>query len=224
MKYVSFVIVGIAIFIGISVAGQYDSISAVQATPSLILSNLLDGNARYVSGETRSANLPEDRAALAAGQSPDVVVIRCADSRVAPEIVFDQELGDLFVCGVAGNVPTPEIIGSIEYAVAVLGSKLIVVMGHSSCGAVSAAMGDTSELPQPLRLLIGQVQLPSTQKHPDYTLSDAIVCNAQHGIHVLLTGSEVIANAVEAGDLEIVSGVQDLATGEFTLIKQGDDY
>ena len=104
MKYASFVIIGIAIFIGVSVTGQYDSITAVQAAPSLILSNLLDGNARYVSGETRSVNLPEDRAALAAGQSPDVVVIRCADSRVAPEIVFDQELGDLFVFSYVLNV------------------------------------------------------------------------------------------------------------------------
>ena len=220
MNHIKFAIACIAIFVGASIATQYEPLAAGNAKgSSLILRNLLDGNARYVSGNTTSRNLPEDRGLLAAGQSPAVVVIRCADSRVAPEIVFDQELGDLFVCGVAGNVPTPEIIGSIEYAVSVLGSEVIVVMGHTSCGAVSAAMGDTSELPQPLRLLIGQVQLPSTKKHPNYTLSDAIVCNAQHGIHVLLTGSEVIANAVAAGDLEIVSGVQDLATGQFTIIK-----
>ena len=220
MNHIKFPIACIAIFTGISIATYYESTAIENAEDSSsIVKNLLDGNARYVSGNATASNLPEDRKALAAGQSPKVVVIRCADSRVAPEIVFDQELGDLFVCGVAGNVPTPEIIGSIEYAVAVLGSKVIVVMGHSACGAVDAAMGDTSELPQPLRLLIGQVQLPSVKQHPNYTLSDAIACNAQHGIHVLMTGSEVIANAVEAGDLEIVSGVQDLATGEFTIIK-----
>ena len=220
MNHIKFAIACIVIFVGASIAIQEVYAEAGNKKEvSLILSNLLEGNARYVSGNATSKNLPEDRKSLAAGQSPDVVVIRCADSRVAPEIVFDQELGNLFVCGVAGNVPTPEIIGSIEYAVAVLGSKVIVVMGHSACGAVDAAMGDTSELPQPLRLLIGQVQLPSVKQHPNYTLSDAIACNAQHGIHVLMTGSEVIANAVEAGDLEIVSGVQDLATGEFTIIK-----
>ncbi|MFT4592818.1 MAG: carbonic anhydrase [Phycisphaerales bacterium] len=220
MNHLKFVIGCIVIFVGASIATQ-DEFSEVGDSKgiSLIVNNLLEGNARYVSGNMTSRNLPEDRESLAAGQSPDVVVIRCADSRVAPEIVFDQQLGSLFVCGVAGNVPTPEIIGSIEYAVAVLGSRVIVVMGHSSCGAVSAAMGDTSELPQPLRLLIGQVQLPSVKQHPNYTLSDAIVCNAQHGIQALLTGSEVIANAVEAGELKIISGVQDLASGKFTIIK-----
>jgi carbonic anhydrase len=220
MNHIKFVVACIAIFAGMSIATYYESTAIENVEDSsTIVKNLLDGNSRYVSGNATSSNLPEDRKALAAGQSPKVVVIRCADSRVAPEIVFDQELGDLFVCGVAGNVPTPEIIGSIEYAVAVLGSKVIVVMGHSSCGAVIAAMGDTSELPQPLRLLIGQVQLPSSKKHPIYTLPDAIACNAQHGIHVLMTGSEVIANAVAAGELKIVAGVQDLATGKFTLIE-----
>ena len=220
MNHIKFSIACITIFAGISIATLYESVAIENVEDSSsIITNLLEGNARYVSGNATSSNLPEDRKALAAGQSPDVVVIRCADSRVAPEIVFDQKLGDLFVCGVAGNIPTPEIIGSIEYAVAVLGSKVIVVMGHSSCGAVSAAMGDTSELPQPLRLLIGQVQLPSTKKHPNYTLPDAITCNAQHGIHVLMTGSEVIASAVAEGELKIVAGVQDLATGKFTLIE-----
>ena len=142
MNHIKFAIACVAIFVGASIATQYESaVTGNAKDSSLILRNLLDGNARYVSGNTTSRNLPEDRGLLAAGQSPAVVVIRCADSRVAPEIVFDQELGDLFVCGVAGNVPTPEIIGSIEYAVAVLGSEVIVVMGHSSCGAVSAAMG-----------------------------------------------------------------------------------
>ena len=220
MNHIKFAIACIAIFAGISIATQFGSAAVENAEDSSsIVQNLLEGNARYVSGNATSSNLPEDRKALAAGQSPEVVVIRCADSRVAPEIVFDQKLGDLFVCGVAGNIPTPEIIGSIEYAVAVLGSKVIVVMGHSSCGAVSAAMGDTSELPQPLRLLIGQVQLPSTKKNPSYTLPDAIACNAEHGIHILMTGSEVIADAVAAGELKIVAGVQDLATGKFTLIE-----
>jgi carbonic anhydrase len=220
MNHIKFSIACITIFAGISIATLYESVAIENVEDSSsIITNLLEGNARYVSGNATSSNLPEDRKALAAGQAPEVVVIRCADSRVAPEIVFDQKLGDLFVCGVAGNIPTPEIIGSIEYAVAVLGSKVIVVMGHSACGAVGAAMGDTSELPQPLRLLIGQVQLPSTKKHPNYTLPDAITCNAQHGIHVLMTGSEVIASAVAEGELKIVAGVQDLATGKFTLIE-----
>ena len=124
------------------------------------LRKLLDGNARYQAGTNCSLNPCPTTISLDAGQSPFAAFIRCADSRVAPEIVFDQPLGSLFVCGVAGNIPTIEIVASLEYAVCVLETKLIVIMGHSSCGAVTAALEDErtrSELPGHLPGLIERI-------------------------------------------------------------------
>ena len=112
--------------------------------PKDALQRLIDGNSRFVSGQTTSHNAAIDRATMSEGQAPFAVVLRCADSRVSPEIVFDQPLGNLFVCAVAGNVPTPEIVESLEYAVGQLSSPLIVVMGHTNCGAVAHA---TAHLP-----------------------------------------------------------------------------
>ena len=194
-------------------------------TPDAAIVELVAGNARYVAGKLESHNLPAARAGLAEGQAPFAAVIRCADSRVSPEIVFDQPLGELFVCGVAGNVPTPEIIASLEFGVAVLGCKAIVVMGHSACGAVVAALDhrdDTSALPGSLPGLVDQIVVPCVET-ADVTapgaLEKAIGCNAHEGIAKLLKGSEILAKAVNEGTLKIVSGVQDLKTGKFTIGK-----
>ncbi len=195
------------------------------ATPDAALGELMAGNARYVEGRMESHNLPAARSGLAAGQAPFAAVIRCADSRVAPEIVFDQPLGDLFVCGVAGNIPTSEIIASMEFGVAVLGAKVIVVMGHSACGAVDAALThqkDTSGLPGNLPGLIDQIIVPCTiDADPDApgALDKAIACNAHQGIDGLLRGSQLLSDAVKAGTLKVVAGVQDLKSGRFTLVK-----
>ena len=187
---------------------------------------LMDGNARYVNGKSVSTNTPKAREDLAAGQAPFAAVIRCADSRVAPEIIFDQALGKLFVCGVAGNIPTPEIIASLEFSVAVLGSKLIVVMGHSACGAVAAAIehqDDTSVLPGSLPGLIDQITIPcavGAKTGDPAALSKAIACNANLGIQELIKRSKVLSEAVQAGDLKIIAGVQDLKSGKFTITKR----
>jgi len=193
-------------------------------SPDVALNKLLVGNERYVAGRTESQNPPSARAALAEGQSPLAVVIRCADSRVAPEIVFDQPLGALFVCGVAGNIPTPEIIASVEYAVAVLGCQAVIIMGHSSCGAVTAAMenqGNLSALPGSLPGLVGQIMIPDecvaeSDEHSE--LDVAIAANAKAGIDRLMCGSQLIADAVGAGSLKIYAGVQNLRSGRFTLV------
>lgn len=195
------------------------------ATPDAAIKALLDGNKRYYTGTMEAHNLPAARKGLAAGQAPFASVLRCADSRVAPEIVFDQPLGDLFVCGVAGNIPTIEIIASMEFGVAVLGTKLIVVMGHSSCGAVQAALDfrdDTSGLPGSLPGLVDQIIVPCTVSldvKADGALEKATACNAHEGIEGLLRGSQVLSDAVKSGDLKIIAGVQDLKSGRFTLTK-----
>ncbi|MBL6996846.1 MAG: carbonic anhydrase [Phycisphaerales bacterium] len=178
--------------------------------PQAALEQLVSGNARYVEGNLSSSNSPEDRVNLATGQAPIAAIIRCADSRVAPEIVFDQPLGKLFVCGVAGNIPTPEIVESVEYAVGHLGTTLIVVMGHSNCGAVTVALQNEF-----VDGLFAQIALAPT---PD--LDDCIANNAEQGIATILARSPMIEEVVKSGEVQIVAGVQDIATGEFELVAQ----
>ncbi len=179
-------------------------------TPKESLQELVAGNQRYVDGESVSQNLPADRLTLSQGQLPIAAVIRCADSRVAPEVVFDQPLGKLFVCGVAGNIPTPEIVESIEYAVGHLGTTLIVVMGHSNCGAVTAALQNEF-----IDGLFAQVTLAPTSD-----LDDCISHNAEQGINTILARSPMIEDAVKNGAVQIVAGVQDISSGEFELVAQ----
>ena len=195
-------------------------------TPDEAIAEVLAGNQRYVKRMNESQNIVIDRAALAAGQAPFAAVIRCADSRVAPEICFDQQLGRLFVCAVAGNIPTPEIIASLEFGVAVLGTKAIVIMGHSSCGAVDAAIKhrkDTSVLPGSLPMLIDQIVSPCAMKVDPSSkdaLDIAIECNANMGVDELVRRSPIIADAVKDGSLKIIAGVQDLKSGKFTVTRK----
>src|SRR5205814_6637151 len=120
------------------------------------LAELKAGNARFVRGESQLRDLPQARQALAAGQHPAAIILCCSDSRVPPELVFDQTLGRLFVVRAAGNVVDPALLGSIEYAVEHLGARLLVVLGHSSCGAVDAALKGGSASPN-LRALVERI-------------------------------------------------------------------
>lgn len=151
-----------------------------------------------------------DREVLAAGQTPFAAILRCADSRVAPEIVFDQPLGALFVCGVAGNVATEEIIGSLEYAVDALGCRAIIVMGHASCGVIAAAMSTEIQDGHMATLLNGIV----------IKGIDDAACAAHNAVHQaaeISRRSEPIAVAVTDGDIRLAAGVFDIASGRFTF-------
>ena len=189
------------------------------------LRKLLDGNARYQAGTNCSLNPCPTTISLDSGQSPFAAFIRCADSRVAPEIVFDQPLGSLFVCGVAGNIPTIEIVASLEYAVCVLGTKLIVIMGHSSCGAVTAALEDATTrkgLPGNLPELVERIHGSTRDVSPKSKtmLDDAIAENARCAVDHLLQMSDVIKGMVAGGDVEVIAGVEDLKSGRFEVLKQ----
>lgn len=195
-------------------------------SPDGAMAELLAGNARYVQGQTRSTNPPSARPSLARGQAPFAAVIRCADSRVTPEIVFDQPLGALFVTAVAGNIVTAEIIASLEYSVAVLHSKLVVVMGHSGCGAVEAAIKyrDTADqLPGSLKILVERIKDPCTlntnPRESDKYMAEAVKCNANRGVGQLLDRSTVLTEAVEMGQIKIIAGVQDVESGTFTVTR-----
>lgn len=178
--------------------------------PQEALQELQRGNQRYQAGACVMSNSVSERTNLAQGQHPIAGVIRCADSRVSPEIVFDQSLGKLFVCGVAGNVPTLEIIESMEYAVDQLGVSLLVVMGHSDCGAVQMAMQHDF-----VEGVFADIALSTI---PD--VDECIAHNAERGVSTILNTSQMLANAVQNGRLQIIAGVQDIASGEFELVAQ----
>ena len=135
-------------------AGMQNEISHQTA-----LELLQNGNSRYVADFARRPNSnSRRRLETGGGQWPFAIVLTCADSRVSPELVFDQGIGDLFVSRVAGNVATSEVIGSIQYAVQYIRTELVVVMGHEACGAVAAAIDPPSDAPKELGGLVGQIQ------------------------------------------------------------------
>lgn len=172
------------------------------------LQELLVGNKRFRDNKTNKFDNEKLREKLSQGQSPIASVIRCADSRVSPEIIFDQPLGSLFVCGVAGNVPTPEIVESLEYAVGPLGCNLIVIMGHTCCGAIGHAIDQ-----QPTEGLFSLVDIPMNAEDP-------YAFNAEQGIPKILSFSPFIEEKVLKGDVQIVAGVYDITSGMFDLVAQ----
>jgi len=184
-------------------------------TPEQAYALLKEGNERAVKGDSWGKKTsPELRKQLAGGQKPFAVVLGCADSRTAPEIIFDQPLGSLFVCRVAGNVTDPEVTGSIEYAVEVLHCPLIVVIGHSECGAVKAALSGKGA-PGNLGVLIKRVHpgigLPADEKQK---LSSGIANNVAYQANLLTSTSPVLRKAVRSGKVQIIPGVYSLETGK----------
>lgn len=191
-----------------------------------VLKRLLEGNQRFVKGETTSPRRrPEDFRPLVEGQRPMAVIVGCADSRVSPELLFDQGVGDLFTVRVAGNVVSgagPPVKGSIEYGVAELGAPLIMVLGHSECGAVKAAikhMDDKEPLPGAIGPLIKSIR-PAVMKakgRPGNLLDNAVRANVEIGVVVLRGLQPILAEAVKQGRVKVVGAVYDLRTGGVTL-------
>ncbi len=215
---------GSAVFAGLAV--QVRSAPAATAPagrdPDQVLRALLEGNRRFVSGQAVGPRRrPEDFAALAAGQSPAAVIVGCADSRVPPELVFDQGVGDLFVVRVAGNVvsePGFKVKGSIEYAVAELGVTLVVVLGHTSCGAIKAAIkhiADSDALPGSIRPLVDALRpaVLRAKSKPGDLLDNAIRANVAIGVERLRKLPPILAPAVKQGRLKVVGSVYELTSG-----------
>jgi len=192
--------------------------------PSEAYKRLKDGNARYAANEPKATDFSPGRAARAKVQHPIAGILSCADSRVAPEIIFDQGPGDLFVSRDAGNVVSNYGLASFEFAVANLGVPLILVLGHTGCGAVAAALGASTsrkELPGHLPELVKAIEpaiITAHGKHPGDFLAASIEENVRLGMKRLKTKSEIIGKAVNSGRLEIKGGVYDLRTGSVTFI------
>lgn len=215
---------------GLIVARGSRAIAASPAPSSLAadeaLQRLLKGNQRFVHGSTKNPRrAPADFRALAESQRPVAVIMGCADSRVPPELLFDQGVGDLFVVRVAGNVVGGGgvfVKGSIEYAVAELGVRLIMVLGHSSCGAVKAAIkhvDDGDPLPGAIAELVNRIR-PAVIKAKDMPgdqLANAISANVLLGVETLNNLDPIVRPAVSSGQAKVVGAVYDLRTGAVTL-------
>jgi carbonic anhydrase len=193
--------------------------------PSAALERLMSGNARYTQNKTDFKDFSAGRAARATAQYPVAAILSCADSRVAPEFIFDQGPGELFVCRVAGNYMNVDILASLEYGVEVLGTPLIMVLGHTNCGAVKAVLQyekDRKALPGHLQMLLDAV-LPGVteaiKQGPTDLLNHAIEANALHNAQRLRQAHPVIAKAVEEKRVDVVSAVYELDTGHVRLLK-----
>lgn len=189
------------------------------------LERLRDGNRRFVAdaagGDTLNTRLRRQQ--LTEGQQPFAIILGCSDSRVPAEIVFDQGLGDLFVIRVAGNIVAPSQIGSVEFAAERFGTRLVVVLGHSKCGAVEATL---DELRQPtenqslnLRSIVDRVRpavaplLARGGSDPDALAEDAVRANVRFSVEQLRHGSEILENLILRGGLHIVGAKYSLETG-----------
>src|SRR5215470_15190824 len=183
-----------------------------------VWSELVAGNKRFVAGKHRAQNVVSLRKKLAAGQHPNVIVLSCSDSRVAPELVFDQALGDLFVVRTAGNVADPVGLGSIEYAIDHIHSPLLVVLGHQKCGAVTAACSGEKMPTRNLDAIVDKIN-PAVNKAKSSAKGDELVESAvKENVHQsaqdLVANSDVVREAVKAGKLTILEAEYQLESGE----------
>lgn len=193
--------------------------------PDKVLDDLMAGNNRYVNNDLILRDLQAQVKATASGQYPKAVILSCIDSRVPVELVFDQGVGDLFVVRIAGNVENEDVLGSIEYSVGVAGSKLIMVLGHESCGAVKSAVDELNVGSDNVAHLLNQFE-PAIQKvkgnrdskNKDY-LTEVIKTNVKMTIDDIRTRSNIIKQLEADGKILIVGGYYNLHDGKVTLVK-----
>lgn len=185
---------------------------------SEIKERLIDGNNRFVAdkldGKLQTSHRRDE---LTSGQAPYAIVLSCADSRVVPELTFDTGLGELFVVRIAGNVANTSSMASIEYAVAHCGSKVIVVLGHQSCGAVTAAVngGDNG---YNLNHLLSHIAPALSAAEENASVNDIVKLNASLTAKELVSRSSIIRSAVESGSVEIVPAYYNLDTGKVDFL------
>jgi carbonic anhydrase len=188
----------------------------------------MHGNARYAANTPANRDFSAGRAARTQSQHPIAAILSCADSRVAPELAFDQGPGDLFVVRVAGNFVNDDGLASIEYAVKFLGAPLVMVLGHSGCGAVDAAIKvrkDGARLPGHLQQMIRDIKpavAAAAKRKPNALPADllaaAIEENVRSGMRRLTTARPILAPLVAAGKVKVVGAQYDLASGRIALL------
>jgi carbonic anhydrase len=250
-KFLTLALITASLFIGSHFARAADPVHPDQPMipPAEALSRLKEGNGRFTAGNMQHAHeSAEDRAYMAknsyenAGaiplgmtseqaakrraeltksQHPFAIILSCSDSRVPPEIVFDEGLGDLFIVRVAGNVLNDEGLGSIEYGVDVLGARLIVVLGHQSCGAVDAAMKTIAakgKAPGHIQSLVAAIK-PVVDSMPKGDLDTMINANVKYVVESLRSSTPILKARVDSGEVQVIGGCYTLDTGVVTFLE-----
>jgi carbonic anhydrase len=192
-------------------------------SPDAALERLRQGNRRYVEGVSKRHDFKHEREALAGGQNPYAGILSCADSRIAPEYAFDSARGDLFVCRVAGNFANTDSIASLEYAVAVLRTPSILVLGHDSCGAVDAAiksLRDNTTLPGQMPSLVAGLAaaVKTASQQPGNLLGNAIRQNVIDTVEKLKSATPILSAAVEQRKLKVAGGIYRLRDGQVDMV------
>jgi carbonic anhydrase len=192
-------------------------------SPDAALDRLVRGNARYVEGVSKRHDFSHEREPLRTGQNPFAAVLSCADSRIAPEYCFDTGRGDVFVCRIAGNFASDELVASLEYAVQVLNTPLIMVLGHDACGAVDAtikSIKDGSTLPGHLPSLVAAIgpAVKAVQGEPGDMLDNAIRRNVRLNVDKLKIAAPILSKFVDDKKVRVVGAVYKLASGKVELL------
>ena len=197
----------------------------VNLSPDEVIKALKEGNARFVAGDIKTRDHTAEIELAASGQFPYAIVLSCVDSRVPVEIVFDLSIGDIFVARVAGNFENTDILGSMEYATAVVGSKVVLVVGHENCGAVKSAI-DGAELGnitamleniQPAIERVSEFEGDKTSKNPEYA-ARVTKENVLVTIEDIRQRSKVMRDLEEQGKLKIIGAIYDMDTGKVEFL------
>jgi carbonic anhydrase len=194
-------------------------------TPDQAVALLKEGNQRLLAGKPTNCDLVTQVKDTAAGQAPFAAIVGCIDSRVSPELIFDQGVGDIFCARIAGNFVNTDIIGSLEFATRVMGAKAIVVLGHNDCGAIKGAIDKvklgnltaTLQNIEPAIRSLGNIQ--GKRDSSNYELVQQVaIANAKLAAQNIQKRSKVVADLIKAGQLKVLAAMQDLATGEVTWL------
>jgi carbonic anhydrase len=196
-------------------------------TPQQVLQSLKDGNKRFLAGSQLERDFRKEQMATKGGQHPGSVLLSCIDSRAPAEVLFDKGIGEMFNCRLAGNVANPDIVGSMEFTCAVAGAKLVLVLGHTSCGAVNGAI-DNVELGN-LTGLLDRIHPAVVEAKEDHagpyessntSFADAVIkTNVELTVEKIRRLSPLLREMEENGDIMIVGGIYDVSTGEVEFLK-----
>ena len=227
MKNISYIVVALIMSsFSSAIYAQTSKDEQKALTPDQVIEDLLAGNERYVEGSLSDADIKKRIATSATGQYPKAVILSCLDSRVPVETVFDQGIGDLFVGRVAGNIENEDQIGSMEFATKVAGAKLVMVLGHESCGAVIGAcqgvqLGNLTELLEKIQPAVNSVKGFSDKERTvenSKFVSAVVEQNVKQTVADIRRRSSVLAELEQSGSIKIVGAVYSLQTGKVTLI------
>ena len=196
--------------------------SQERLSPADAYNILVEGNSRFVGNEKAPRNLQQQMLDTSKGQFPFAVVLSCIDSRVPAEVVFDQGIGDVFSVRVAGNIVNEDVLGSVEYGCKVAGSKLVVALGHTKCGAVTAAcnnveLGNITTLLDKIKPAVNQVKNGGGEME-EAAIEEVAVSNVKHSISQIRKLSPILAEMEEAGEIDIVGAIYSVATGKVEFL------